>query len=87
MPNAYLEEDPRGLIHEAYQMDLGAEEARSIFLDWALRDLTAEPFETIRIVLDHYEGTYPDHPMTAVLVEGLTAQVRPRRRRRAGGDA
>ena len=31
-----LDIDPRGLIYEAYRMDIGPEESRSIFLDWAL---------------------------------------------------
>ena len=28
--------DPRGLIEEAYRMELGPEDCRTVFLDWAL---------------------------------------------------
>lgn len=82
MKNIYLPIDPRGLIHEAYQMDIGPQEARSIFLDWALRDLVDEPLSVIPKVLAHYETDHPDHPMTAVLREGLSARTSARQGRR-----
>ncbi|MEL6583127.1 MAG: hypothetical protein AAFQ36_04785 [Pseudomonadota bacterium] len=79
--NPYLSEDPRGLIHEAYQMELRAEESREIFLDWALKDAAADSLEAIKTLLAFYEPRYPEHPMSGVLREGLEASVRPRARR------
>lgn len=76
------EQDPRGLIYESYRIDgITAEQCRSIFLDWALgaadgRDTHAD----IRRLLDLYGADQPEHPMTAVLHEGLQSAARPRRR-------
>ena len=73
--------DPRGLIFEAYRMDLTAEECRSIFFDWVLGfDGMARP-EVIRTLLDRYGRAQPDHPMTDVLREGRGAGDAPPRRR------
>ena len=76
------EEDPRGLILEAYRMD-GIDEAqcRSIFLDWALglpdgRDTQGEA----RKLLERYADGRGDHPMSRILQEALEAPARPRRR-------
>ncbi len=77
-----LEVDHKGLIREAYRIEgITAPECRSIFLDWALslpegQDSTA----AMRQLLDLYGAGTPDHPMTAVLTEGLAAADRPRRR-------
>ncbi|MEL7277381.1 MAG: hypothetical protein AAGK98_12995 [Pseudomonadota bacterium] len=82
---SYLAEDPRGLIHEAYAMEIGIEDARSIFLDWALVDAPAgDPREAIAAALARYGAAQPDHPMTAVLRAGLGDSGGPRRR---GGRA
>ena len=62
--------DPRGLIREAYRMDLGPAECRSILLDWALGQDPAGP-EEIAALLAVHGAAQPDHPMTAVLREGL----------------
>ncbi len=71
-----LEVDPRGLIHEAYRMDLDEKDCRSIFLDWVLGAGTGtqtgqSDAERIRVLLAHYANDYPGHPMTTVLREGL----------------
>jgi hypothetical protein len=77
--------DPRGLIAEAYRMELSPAECRSIFLDWALGlpEGAAGPAE-LAVLLAHYGARQPDHPMTAVLREGLDRPAPPpgRRRRR-----
>ena len=75
-------DDPKGLIMESYRMDdIGAAECRTIFLDWALSlPLEKETGATIRALLNAYEIRFPDHPMTAVLKEGLTTMTAPRRR-------
>ena len=71
--------DPKGLMQEAYAMDLTPGEARSIFLDWALGQADAKA--DIPAVLARHGA--PEHPMTHVLNEGLGAAA-PRRR---GGRA
>lgn len=81
------ENDPRGLIREAYRMEgLSAGDCRAIFLDWAL-GLPAEPPPETRIaaLLGHYEAAHPDHPMTTVLRAGL--EPPPTGGRRRGGWA
>jgi hypothetical protein len=77
-------DDPRGLIFEAYRIDgIGAADCRSIYFDWALglpagTDMAAA---TGRLHA-RYAAAAPDHPMTAVLAEGLAAAGPARRRRR-----
>lgn len=73
--------DPKMLIAESYRIDgITAEECRSIFLDWALSvgdgaaALTALP----ALIARHSDAT--DHPMTAVLREGLDRLATPARR-------
>jgi hypothetical protein len=73
-----LAADPRGLIREAYRMDLSPADCRTIFLDWALGLPNAGPAQ-IAALLAHYGPRHPDHPMSAVLREGL--ESRPPRRR------
>ncbi|MDK3072403.1 hypothetical protein QO034_04695 [Sedimentitalea sp. JM2-8] len=74
--------DPKGLIQEAYRIDgISSAECRSIFLDWALslpegRDTGA----ALRLLVERYCATAPDHPMTKVLRDGLTSVATPRRR-------
>ncbi|TVQ52998.1 MAG: hypothetical protein EA355_14025 [Rhodobacteraceae bacterium] len=78
--------DPRGLIREAYRIEgVTAWDCRSIYLDWAL-GLAGDPAEATRALLARYGPAAPDHPMTAVLREGVDAAprppgARPRRRR------
>lgn len=92
-----LEVDPRGLIHEAYRMDIDEKDCRTIFLDWALGAGTGtgageSDAERIRVLLAHYGNAQPDHPMTRVLREGLDhggatpARRGGRRGRTARGD-
>ncbi|MGP6086263.1 hypothetical protein [Antarctobacter jejuensis] len=73
--------DPKGLMREAYTMEgLTSEECRSIFLDWALAlPSEVDPKVVIGAVLAKY-GEAADHPMTAVLREGLEPGRSPRRR-------
>lgn len=71
-----MERDPldaKGLIRESFRIDgIDKAECRSIFLDWALSlpDAIA-PADAIREVLVRHEVQAPDHPMIAVLREGL----------------
>lgn len=74
--------DPKGLIREAYRIDgIGPGECRSIFLDWALSHAEAPDTKSAIVALIERHGPAdPDHPMTAVLREGLGETVMPRRR-------
>lgn len=74
--------DPKALIAEAYRIDgITAAECRSIFLDWALS--LPEGTRTgaaLQSLLERHGAAQPDHPMTAILTEGLAQGVTPRRR-------
>ncbi|QPH53636.1 hypothetical protein [Pontivivens ytuae] len=80
-----LPQDPRGLIAEAYRMEVGPEDCRSIFFDWALGEAGDTLREKLDILVAYYEPRHPDHPMTAVLREGRERAVPPGGRR--GGRA
>jgi hypothetical protein len=56
MPKGDLAIDPRGLIYEAYRMEIGPAECRSIFLDWALGLPEGTGRAEIRTLLGHYGG-------------------------------
>lgn len=81
------EMDPRGLIRDSYVIEgISAGECRSIFLDWAIGvPLGVEARAYVQALLDRYGAAYPDHPMTAVLREGLGEG--PGARRRGGRRA
>jgi hypothetical protein len=79
--DAPLAVDPRGLIREAYRMELGPADCRTIFLDWALGLDGPADGRAIATLLAHYGPSHPDHPMTAVLREGLAGPPPDRRRR------
>ena len=74
--------DPKGLIREAYRIDgIDEGECRSIFLDWALSAPEgAELRAALEALLARHAPANPDHPMTAVLREGLERAAVPRRR-------
>jgi hypothetical protein len=83
MAKGELAIDPRGLIQEAYRMEIGPEDCRTIFLDWALGLPVPPGRREIAELLAHYGARGPDHPMTAVLREGLDGQA-PAPARRGG---
>lgn len=74
--------DKTGLIREAYRIEgITDPECRSIFMDWALNLPTeTAPRAAITLLLETYQGENGDHPMTAVLQEGLKAPAAPKRR-------
>ena len=74
--------DHKGLIREAYRMEgVGPEEARSIFLDWALSlSEGTEQAMALRTLFEHYGRGAPEHPMTSVLKEAMAADMTPKRR-------
>jgi hypothetical protein len=80
------EADPKGLIREGYAIEgITPGECRSILLDWALglpegRSVAG----ALPVLIGHYAGANPDHPMNQVLRDGLDHAEEPRRR---GGRA
>ena len=78
--------DPNRLIFESYNIEgVTEQECRSIFFGWAVSlDEAFDPFDAIKNLLDNYESSNPNHPMTRVLREGLKKEnlVRSRRFRR-----
>ena len=80
----YRPEDPRGLIHEAYRMDIVEADARSIFFDWAMGAAGDDLADKLEALIAHYVGAQPDHPMSVVLLESRGAGAPARRR---GGRA
>lgn len=76
--------DPRGLIHEAYNIDgIGTEECRSILFDWAVGlDSGLDTVASARRLHADLAGKYPDHPMTRLLAEAAHERPRGRRHRR-----
>lgn len=74
--------DPRGLIYEAYRMDVTPEDCRAILFDWALGLPGPAGRAEIEALLAHYGAAHPDHPMTDVLRGGLAAVPTPARRGR-----
>lgn len=76
------EADPKGLVRESYRIDgITPGECRSIFMDWALSIPVGAPVaDAARTLIATYGVPNPDHPMTTVLHEALTAPEVPRRR-------
>lgn len=77
-----MPEDPKGLIAEAYRIDgITPGECRTIFLDWALSLPDGSDSRSIlAILVARYEADVPDHPMTAVMREGMQAMTQRGRR-------
>lgn len=76
------EADPKGLVRESYRIEgITGGECRSIFMDWALSlPVDARVADAARMLIATYAEAAPDHPMSAVLREALTAPALPRRR-------
>lgn len=74
--------DPKGLVRESYAIEgISDAECRSILMDWALSLDGVEAQDAIPVLLAQYGADAPDHPMTALLHEGLGQPVGPRKRR------
>lgn len=76
------ENDPKGLIYEAYRIEgIAKPECRSIFLDWALSlPVEQDTGRALRDLVAEYAASNPGHPMNEVMNEGLTGLAAPRRR-------
>ncbi len=76
------EADPKGLVRESYRIDgITPGECRSIFMDWALSiPVDGAVPDAVQVLIATYAVAEPDHPMSAVLHQALTAPDAPRRR-------
>ncbi|MBN2761001.1 MAG: hypothetical protein JXQ79_10900 [Rhodobacteraceae bacterium] len=78
--------DPKGLIRESYRIEgISDAECRSILIDWALSlpdGLDQKTALTEQLAL--HEAQNPDHPMTALLREGLNTTAKRSGRRKRG---
>lgn len=82
----FKDADPKGLIRESYLIEgITPGECRSIFVDWALSLPVGSDFpDALTVLIAQYAAPEPDHPMSAVMQEGLTSPTEPRRK---GGRA
>ncbi|MFT7060616.1 MAG: hypothetical protein ACJASV_003140 [Pseudorhodobacter sp.] len=78
--------DPKGLVRESYLIEgITAPECRSIFVDWALSlPVGVDTSPALEHLIAVYTPDNPDHPMNAVLSEGLQ---NPEPAQRRGGRA
>ncbi len=76
------ENDPKGLIREAFRIDgISTGECRTIFLDWALGVPTdVDMRAVVRKLITQYQEVAADHPMMATLHAALSDAAPARRR-------
>lgn len=81
--------DPKGLIRECYRIEgVTQAECKSILIDWALSLPEGSAQATaLRAILHHYGAEAPDHPMTALLRQGIDHSSDATAPRRRGGRA
>lgn len=79
--------DPKGLIRESFRIEgITESECRSIFVDWALSlPEGVDAAAAMRLLADAYAPAGGDHPMLAVLAQGIAGGGVPPGRR--GGRA
>ncbi len=79
-------DDPKELIFEAFRIEgISDAECRSIFVDWALSVETSDVPAALTRLLARHADAPKDHPMLAVLREGLDKA--PAAKRRGGRRA
>jgi hypothetical protein len=77
--------DEKGLIFEAYKIEnIDSSSCKTIFFDWIVSlDPSINQREAINELLEAYSPGFPSHPMTKLLIEGITQNSVIRRRKRA----
>ena len=67
-----MNNEPKGLIYESYQIeDITEEECRAIFFGWTLTlNECFDPVDEIKKLLKTYGSSNPNHPMTKILKAG-----------------
>ena len=76
--------DEKGLIFEAYNIEnIDSSSCRVIFFDWLISlDQSIDQGEAIIELLNAYSSSFPNHPMTELLIEGQKKNLGIRRKRR-----
>ncbi len=78
-----MDYDPRNLISESFKIHgISDEECRSIFFGWVLDSTNFDLNDALKILYEKYSIIYPKHPMTKVLLEGLSKNNNKRKRKR-----
>ena len=77
--------DEKGLIFEAYNIEnIDSSSCRVIFFDWLISlDQNINQGKAITDLLEAYSSSFPNHPMTELLMEGQKKHWGTSRRRRA----
>ena len=77
--------DEKGLIFEAYNIEnIDSSSCRVIFFDWLISlDQNINQGKAITDLLEAYSSSFPNHPMTELLIEGLKKNMGIRRKRRS----
>ena len=77
--------DEKGLIFEAYNIEnIDSSSCRVIFFDWLISlDQSIDQGEAITELLKAYSSSFPNHPMTELLIEGQKKNLGIRRKRRS----
>ena len=76
--------DEKGLIFEAYNIEnIDASSCRVIFFDWLISlDQNINQGKAITDLLEAYSSSFPNHPMTELLMEGQKKHWGTSRRRK-----
>ena len=79
-----MDYDPKKLISESFKINgISDVECRSIFFGWVLDfDSRIDINLAIKTLHEKYSLSNPTHPMTCVLLEGLSGGYRAKRRKR-----
>ena len=79
-----MDYDPKKLISESFKIHgITDVECRSIFFGWVLdSNNNFDINEALKILYQKYALYHPKHPMTKVLLEGLTKKNNKRKRKR-----
>ena len=77
--------DEKGLIFEAYNIEnIDSSSCRAIFFDWIVSlDPSINQGEAINKLLEAYSPRFPSHPMTKLLIEGMSQKSVIRQRKRS----
>ena len=77
--------DEKGLIYEAYNIEnIDSSSCRVIFFDWLISlDQSIDQGEAITELLKAYSSSFPNHPMTELLIEGQKKNLGIRKLKRS----
>ena len=80
-----IHSDEKGLIFEAYNIEnIDSSSCRVIFFDWLVSlDQSIDQVEAITELLKAYSSSFPNHPMTELLIDGQKKNMGIKRKRRS----